>query len=165
MELFVFTKDEIFEALKTESSLFAIRQFPDAADPLYEQVLFDEQYSDVVPLFRQLFFEAQAEIISVVPDSMLNSTECAFIDEFAADDFMFKLSFTKGHEKRYNKAYFKAVSIKVKEALVAYIMYRWLETKMPEYANIYKGRYDVVLGHVRRNIRRCAIGSIKPFPW
>ena len=67
MELFTFTKEEIFAAVKMESSLLGARLFTDKGDPLYTQLLFDEQYSEVVPLFRQLFFEAQTEIINIMP--------------------------------------------------------------------------------------------------
>jgi len=165
MELFGFTKEEIFDAVKTESSLFAARKFTDKGDPLYSTLVFDEQYSEVVPLFRGLFYEAQAEIINIIPDSLLQDTQVNFIDEFAPDNFYFCLSFNPGQEKRYKFAYFKVINIKVKEALVSYIMYRWLETKMPEYANIYRTRFNSVLGDVRKNIRRTSSGFIKPFPY
>lgn len=165
MELFGFTKDEIFNAVKTESSLFAQRQVTDKGDPLFASLVFDEQYSEVVPLFRQLFFESQAEIINIIPDSLLSDSQTTFIDDQAQDDFTFSLSFKPGTAARYNPAYFKVVTIKVKESLISYIMYRWLETKAPQFAAIYQNRFNSVLSDVRKNIRRTTAGNIKPFPY
>lgn len=165
MELFGFSKEEIFEGVKTESSLFAARKYTDKGDPLFASLVFDEQYSEVIPLFRSMFFEAQAEVINIIPDSLLKDTECTFIDEQAPDNFTFCLSFTLGREIRYNCAYFKVVTIKVKEALISYIMYRWLETKMPNEAMIYYNRFTAALATVRKNIRRTSGGNIKPFPY
>ena len=165
MELFGFTKQEIFDAVKTESSLFAQRQVTDKGDPLFVSLVFDEQYSEVVPLFRGLFFEAQAEIIKVIPDSLLKDSQCTFVEEFAPDNFTFCLSFSPGTAARYNCAYFKIITIKVKEALVSYIMYRWLETKAPQFAAIYQNRFNSVLSDIRKNMRRTTAGNIRPFPY
>jgi hypothetical protein len=165
MILFGFTKEEIFDAVKTESSLFAKDKFTDKGDPLFSKLVFDEQYSDVIPLFRQLFFEAQAEIINIIPDSLLSDSQTTFIDEQAPDDFTFSLSFKPGTAARYNPAYFKVITIKVKEALISYIMYRWLETKMPDYAGIYQNRFNSVLSDIRKNMRRTTAGNIRPFPY
>lgn len=162
MELFTFTKDEIFAAVKMESSLLGARLFTDKGDPLYTQLLFDEQYSEVVPLFRQLFFEAQTEIINIMPSSLLHDCQCTFIEEDAPDNFTFALKLTC--DGKYNTAYFKVVTVKVKEALIAYIMYRWLETKRPTEAATYGGRFAELLGTIRKNVRRTnGIGQVRPF--
>lgn len=162
MELFTFTKDEIFDAVKTESSLFAERQFTDKGDPLFKQVVFDEQYSEVIPLFREVFFEAQSEIINIMPSSVLKDCQCTFIDNDAPDDFTFALNLNC--MSNYNSAYFKVITVKVKEALVCYIMYRWLETKMPNEAATYKGRFLQLLDVIRKNVKRTnGIGQVRPF--
>lgn len=161
MEIFLFTADEIFRAVKTESSLFAQRQVNGNGESLFNGLVFDEEYKDNVRLFRSYFFEAQSEIISIIPDSVLADSEYTFIDEDAPDDFTFTLK----TQVLRNPAYNKVVSIKAKEAIVSYIMYRWLETKLPEYAAIYKGRYKETLNTVRMNIRRVGIGKIRPFPY
>lgn len=162
MELFYFTKDEIFNAIKTESSLFAERQFTDKGDPLFNQLVFDEQYSEVIELFRQLFFEAQTEIINIMPSSLLKDCQCTFIEEDAPVDFAFSLNLNCSDN--YNSAYFKVITVKVKEALIAYIMYRWLETKIPGQAQIYAGRFSQLLDVIRKNVKRTnGIGQVRPF--
>lgn len=165
MEFFQFTAEEIFKSVKTESSLFASRQFKDNGDPLYRNFVFDEEYSEVIPLFRELFFSAQANIISIFPNSLLQDCECSYIEEDAPDDFIFCLKIKHCHAGRYNGAYNKVITIKTKEALVSYIMYRWLETKSPSYSEIYHSRYKGLLDDIRKNVRRVSIGSIRPFPW
>lgn len=165
MELFKFTKDEIFEAVKTESSLFAKRQFTEKGEPLFDDVVFDEEYNEIIPLFRKLFFEAQATILSIIPDSMLTDADSNFISETEEEDFLFYLNIKSEREKRYNPAYLKVITIKIEEALIAYIMYRWLETKMPNFAKIYIERYTIAMAEVRKNLRRTSIGQINPFPY
>lgn len=162
MELFTFTRDEIFEAVKTESSLFADRQFTDKGDPLYKQLVFDEQYSEVVPLFKELFFQAQTEIINIIPSSLLQDDQCTFNEDDSDSDFTFALKLNC--TGNYNPAYFKVITVKVKEALVAYIMYRWLETKRPTEAATYAGRFAQLLDVIRKNVKRTnGIGQVRPF--
>lgn len=170
MILFTFTKEETFNAVKTESSLFADRQFTDKGDPLYKQLVFDEQYSEVIPLFRELFFEAQTEIINIMPSSLLQDYQCTFIEEDAPDNFMFGLNLSctsdldSGTGTIVNSAYFKVITVKVKEALVCYIMYRWLETKKPTEAATYAGRFSQLLDVIRKNVKRTnGIGQVRPF--
>jgi hypothetical protein len=43
----------------------------------------------------------------------------------------------------------KAVDIKIKQFLISYILYRWLETKLPEEAIIYQQRATSVLSEIK----------------
>ena len=54
----------------------------------------------------------------------------------------------------YNQFYNKQVSIKAREFIVAYIMYRWLETKVPEEAAVYKERSDKALMDARAYLEK-----------
>jgi hypothetical protein len=130
-----------------EASLFAVRQYGKQGESLFDVLVFDEAY---VPKFRELFFDGQAEIISALSGYMKDVPQgSAFFEtqDFSKDrDFRFELSMSDD----FNLHLAKAVDIKIKEFLVSYILYRWLETKMPEYAAIYLERLTKVKGEIKK---------------
>jgi len=139
---FIYSHDNIFASVKQEASLFSIRKYDQNGDNLFEQLVFDEAY---LRLFRQLFFEAQAEVtvafsgymkdVPVEPDYFETQ------DFFENRDYVFYLAMPDD----WNFHLYKPVDIKVKEFLTAYIMYRWLETKSPQEAAAYLQRAASVL--------------------
>ncbi|MDR1526222.1 MAG: hypothetical protein LBS46_00950 [Dysgonamonadaceae bacterium] len=143
---FIFSHDEIFQAVKLESSLFAIRQANKEEESLFEQLVFDEEY---LILFRQLFFEAQAEVTVIVSGYLKpipKEPEYFETQDFSADrDYTLTLAM---HDN-WNFHLSRPVDIKIKEFIVAYILYRWLETKIPLTAAVYRDRSFSVLADVR----------------
>ena len=138
---YTFTRDHILEAVKQESSLYAERKITEEGVNLFEQLVFDDEY---YRKFRELFFDAQAKVMDrygaymqYVPET----DEQYYFEEadFSIDrDFSFSLLMPCD----YNQFYNKQVSIKTREFLVSYIMYRWLETKAPQDAALFMHRAD-----------------------
>jgi hypothetical protein len=145
--VFIFSCENIFQSAKMEASQFAVRRFDKNGANLFDELVFDEAY---IPKFRELFFEGQAEIISALSAYMKDVpvTPGYFeTQDFSKDrDFRFELAM----DDDFNPHLSKAVDIKIKEFLVAYILYRWLETKTPEYAAIYFERLTKVKDEIRR---------------
>jgi hypothetical protein len=124
-----------------------LRKFIVDNSNLFDELVFDEAY---IPKFRELFFEGQAELISTLSGYTKDvpATSGYFeTQDFSKDrDFRFELAM----DNDFNSHLTKAVDIKIKEFLVAYILYRWLETKTPEYAAIYFERLTKVKDEIRR---------------
>jgi len=149
---YIFSHDWISEGIKQESSLLAERKRTQEGDSLFEQFVFDEEY---YRKFRELFFDAQAEVMDRFSAYMqYESEEEAYIFEesdFTIDrDFAFVLLMPCD----YNRLYNKQVSVKTREFLIAYTMYRWLETKSPDEAAIYKQRADMTLVDARAYLEK-----------
>lgn len=149
---YIFSHDSIAEAVKQESSLYAERKQTEEGESLFEHFVFDEEY---YRKFRELFFDAQANVIDRYGAYMqyVTGDEANVFEEadFTIDrDFSFSLLMPCDYNQHYNKM----VSIKTREFLVAYIMYRWLETKAPEEAAIYKGRADMTLIDARAYLEK-----------
>ena len=138
----IYSRDSVFQSVKQESSLLAERKFDANGESLFEQLVFDEEYP---VLFRQLFFEAQAEVTVALSGYMKDvPVEPDYFEtqDFTKDtDYIVCLSVPKD----WNFHLAKPVDIKVKEFIVAYILYRWLETKLPEEASVYLRRAQSVL--------------------
>ena len=130
---YIFSHDSIAEAVKQESSLHAVRKQTEEGDNLFEELVFDEEYYRKL---RELFFDAQAEVMDRFSPYMQYETESESATIFEEADFTkdIDFTFTLLMPCRYNMQYNKQVSIKVREFIIAYIMYRWLETKVPEEA-------------------------------
>lgn len=159
---YIFSHDNIAEAVKQESSLYAERKISKEGENLFELFVFDEEY---YRKFRELFFDAQAVVIDRYGAYMqyVPVTDEQYIFEevdFTIDrDFAFTLLMPCN----YNQFYNKQVSIKTREFIVAYIMYRWLETKVPEEAAVYKERSDKTLMDARAYLeKRIATTRRKP---
>ena len=149
--VFIYSHDQVFTEVKRESSLLAERKFDQKGDSLFEQVVFDEEY---LGLFRQLFFEAQAEVTVTLSAYMKDvPVEADYFEtqDFSKDrDYVFYLAMPED----WNYHLYKPVDVKVKEFLVAYIMYRWLETKLPEEAQVYFMRATSVLADAKNMLEK-----------
>jgi len=143
---FIYSHDNIFASVKQEASLLAVRRYDKNDNNLFDELVFDEGY---LILFRQLFFDAQAEVTVAllaymrdVPVEPINFET----QDFSKDrDFVFWLVMPED----WNFHLAKPVDIKVKEFIVAYIMYRWLETKLPDESLIYLQRTNSALEKAR----------------
>ena len=149
---YMFSHDHIMTAVKQESSLYAERKRSEAGDVLFDELVFDEEY---LTKFRELFFDAQANVLdryspylNYLPDPPEEIFE--EVDTEKNIDFAFSLLMPCDYNHHYNKM----VSVKTREYIVAYIMYRWLETKVPQEAAIYKDRADRVLIDARAYLEK-----------
>ena len=148
---FTYSHDNIFAAVKMEASYLAERRFDKNDNNLFEDLVFDEEY---LILFRQLFFEAQAEVTHAVSPYMRDvpvDAENFETQDFYKDrDYIFYLVMPED----WNFHLSKPVDIKIKEYIVAYIMYRWLETKLPPEAAVYLQRANDALDKVKKMLER-----------
>ena len=149
---YVFSHDHIAEGMKQESSLFAERKRTQEGETLFEEFVFDEEY---YRKFRELFFDAQALVMDRFSAYLqYESAGEPYIFEESAYTIDRDFSFTLLMPCDYNRMYSKNVSIKTREFLIAYIMYRWLETKSPDEAVIYKERADSTLIDARAYLEK-----------
>jgi hypothetical protein len=152
--ILIYPHDHILEDVKQESSLLAVRKRDrqgfsvDVDDNSYFDLLvFDEDY---FIKFRELFFDAQAEVIHVLSTCTRDvPAEGAYVDE---KDFSrnrnFRLALLMPDE--WNVHLSKALDSKVREFLIAYIMYRWLETKLPDEAATFLVRANAAKSAIKR---------------
>ena len=144
--IFIYSHDAIFLAVNQESSYLAERRFDDTGEGLFEQLVFDEEY---LVKFRELFLDAQSEVtpaLSAYLKEVPVEPEYFEMQDFSPDlDYTFTLLMPDD----WNFHLFKPVDIKIKQYLVAYIMYRWLETKLPEEAVVYLERATRLLEEIR----------------
>ena len=149
--IFIFPHDIIFQGVKQESSQLAIRKSDKEGNPLFEQIVFDEAY---LPKFRELFFDAQAEVTPAVSrymrDVPVESEYFEYQDFSKNRDYTFVLAMPDD----FNMHIGKPVDIKIRQFLIAYIMYRWLETKLPDEANVYMERANAVLQEAKGLLER-----------
>lgn len=138
---YLFTHDLIQQDVKQETSLIAERRFAvnkktGEETPLYEQLVMDEEYDY---LFRRLFNEAQAAVISVIPSRCLKDTPTdlkPLLEHREYDDNKDWLLVLRAPE-RFAPQYRKALDSEIEGLLVDLICFRWLETKSPEDAQGY----------------------------
>lgn len=148
---FIYSHDNVFQGVKQESSQLAIRKSDKDGNPMFEQIVFDEAY---LPKFRELFFDAQAEVTPAVSRYLRDipvEPEYFETQDFSKDiDYTFNLIMPDD----FNMHMAKTADIKIKQFIIAYIMYRWLETKLPEESDIYMERANTVLSEAKGLLER-----------
>jgi hypothetical protein len=144
--IFIYPHDDVFQDVKQESSLLAERTGDREGNSLFETTVFDEEY---LTLFRQLFSDARSHVTPALSAWMKDiPAEAEFYEaqDFSKDrncevilsmpdDFNFHLA--------------KPVDAKIRQFIVAYVMYRWLETKLPEQAAVYRERAEKTIAEVK----------------
>lgn len=146
---FFYSQESVFLAVKEESSQLAIRKTDKDGNPLFDNLVFDEAYFIT---FRRLFFDAQAEVLSsleaYIPDEDIGFFEP---EDFSKDvNFSFNLCLPEDFKRSMSKP----IEIKVRQFILAYIMYRWLETKLPDEAGVYLRRSEALLNEAQELLDR-----------
>jgi hypothetical protein len=143
-----YSHDAIFDAVKQETSLLAERRFDKDGNTLFEQLVFDEEY---LVKFRELFFDAQAEITSLLArfTKDVPATQGYFETQNFLQDRNFELVLNM--DDQWNRHLQKPLDIKIKQFLVSYIVYRWLETKSPQDAGLFLQRAESLKDDIRNN--------------
>jgi hypothetical protein len=144
--LFIYPHDDVFRDVKQESSYMAERMNDKEGASLFETLVFDEEY---LALFRQLFSDARSQVTPALSAYMKDlpvDAEFYEAQDFSKDrNYELLLSMPDG----FNSHLAKPVEAKIRQFLVAYILYRWLETKMPEQAAIYLARAEKTLSEAK----------------
>ncbi|MDR2684256.1 MAG: hypothetical protein LBB53_02595, partial [Prevotellaceae bacterium] len=144
--IFIYTHDLIQKAVKLETSLLAERRSEQTKDGtvvnLFDELVMDEEY-DV--MFRRLFLEAHAELLSSMPSCFIKNTPTDLrpvfreFPDFRRDrDFVLWLEVSDAYPQQYKKS----IDIKIELFLIDYICYRWLETKSPNDSAVYLLRLE-----------------------
>ena len=154
---FIYSHDSIFQGVKQEASLLAVRRTDKDGNSLFGQMVFDEAY---LPKFRELFFDAQAEVTPALSAYMKDIP--AEPEYFETQDFSKNrdYSFSLIMPDDFNFHVVRPLDIKIKQFLIAYIMYRWLETKLTGDAAVFQQRADKVLSEAKA-LLNARVGSIK----
>jgi hypothetical protein len=130
-----------------ESSYLAERRSDNQGNDLFESLVFDEEY---LILFRQLFFDARANVISALSaylKDFIYTPEYYDSQNATTDvDFIIQLSMPDTYLLAMNQP----ASSKMKEYLVSYILYRWLMNKSPNDANIYLQQSEGYMADLKR---------------
>jgi len=144
--IFVYAHDNMLQYVKQEASQLAIRKrdgegfaSDKEGNTYFDLFVFDEAYT---VKFRELFFDARAEIVHLLSAHLKKVPALArAIDE---EDYDRTVNFRLilGMEDEWNCHLSKPLDSKIREFIIACIMYRWLETKLPEDAATYLMRAD-----------------------
>lgn len=138
------THDEIFKGVKQESSLLAARLSEAPGTPTFENIVFDEER---LILFRDLFFDGRSNVESACSAYFMVQDDTYFDSQNfdSQKDFILQLEITDFLQQMANN-----VNMKMKYYLIAYVMYRWLETKLPNEAATYYARAETHLQDMKR---------------
>ncbi len=142
--------DFIFQLVKQESSLLAVRRTDKEGNPLFQQMVFDEAY---MFLFHQLFLDAQAEVTPVLSAYIIQSPAPEYIDDQdleQGENYTVSLNMPDD----FMRSYTSVINTKIKEFFIAHIMYRWLETKLPQEAATYLDRAQKALSDIKSSLER-----------
>lgn len=149
---FLFTKESILKGVKQETSLYAERVKNQNNDILFDELVFDEEYDTKL---IELMLDAEGRIIDRYSAYMkFERLDMANIHEELDVMEHNKIEFTLIMPCEFNTTYAKTVSVKTREYIVAYITYRWLETKMREDAEVYKIRAEETLMDARAMLEK-----------
>lgn len=142
IQIFTSTQEEIQKAVAMESSILGVRTKDNNGDTMLDELVLDQAYE----LFlRQYFLDARSRLImdfqaytkNIDPGTVYFDSE----DATSYTDFVFAVDLPE----TFNKNMLIPITTNIKEFIVAYIMYRWLETKMPNIAGVYKSRTDAIV--------------------
>jgi hypothetical protein len=149
---FIYTADGILQDVKQESSMLAVRYRDQEGwstskedDSYFDMLVFDEAYEDK---FKELFLDAQAEVVPALSAYMRHVA----VDPVpVGDDFTLALALPD----QWNAHLQKSLQTKIRQHLISYIMYRWLETKLNQEASAYLARATSVLEEAKKllNVR------------
>ena len=156
---FIITHDHIQQHVKMETSMVAAHK-PEVGD-VVDVLIMDEDHD---PMFRQLFEQAHAEVISKMPVNYLMDTPTDIaLDNFRADrDFVLFLNMPDTFPLQYKKS----VGIMMNQFFTDYVCYRWLETKSPQDAQTYAQRSQTMMQKIQLLLaRRTVAPRLRPsFP-
>ncbi|GAB6119221.1 hypothetical protein [Dysgonomonas termitidis] len=154
---FIFSHEQVFRAVKQESSQLAVRRQDKNGNPLFEQLVFDEAY---LPRFRELFFHAQGQVAPVLAayqkDIPVNVSYFERADFTTDRDYIVYL----GMDDDFNMHMARPVEDYIFHFIKDWIMYEWLKDKSPDDASVYlagtgKYRTDIMIGLAQKiNVRR-----------
>ena len=140
IQIFTHKSDSIQQAVKRETAYIAERS------ENFEQLVYDEEYFEQ---FRDHFLEARANIIEATlayqKTIEMDNTYFDSTDFDMEKDFIILMEFSDDHIKQV----FQPMTVKMREYLVAYIVYRWLEVKLPEMARTYFDRAEECLSKIK----------------
>ena len=149
--VYIYPHDDVFQAVKQESAHFAERKADSENHSIFESLVFDEEY---LIKFREFFFEAQAEITPVFSAYICDERgDSGYFEgkDFSKDrDYELYLSMPDS----FIPSMEQPIGIKINEFIVAYIMFRWLETKSPVDASFYVQRATELFDDIQKLIVR-----------
>lgn len=148
VQLFLFTSEDILKTVKRESSYLGERRLSEDGTPLLDDIVYDEEY---IIQFRDHFLDARGKVIgATLAYGKTIDVDADFFEVNNLDDekdFALFLEFPE----TFAKGMIVPITSKIKEFLVAYIMYRWLETKLPREAATYLDRSETYLKDIKRH--------------
>lgn len=145
--LFKYSSEGIMKAVKRESSYIGVRRFSEDGVVLLDDIVYDEAYEIQ---FRDHFLAARGNVVEATLAYGKSIDEGH--DFFEIDDMYDKNDFNLFLDLPANFAYGMAgpLTSRIKDYLVAYILYRWLETKLPQEAQVHLERSIAYLQDVKR---------------
>ena len=148
---FIYSHDSVFEAVMQESSLLAIRQVDKEGNPLFDALVYDEANLNQ---FREHFLDARAQVIPVLSRYMRDIPVLPEFreagDHFKNREFVLHVSMPNAFDPHQ----VEPVDTNIRQFLVAYIMFRWLETKLPNVASAYLLRANSLSQAIKKQLDR-----------
>jgi uncharacterized membrane-anchored protein YjiN (DUF445 family) len=158
---FIYPADNIFQDVKREASYYAERKFDNAGESLFEQLVFDEEYTGK---FRELFLDARAEIAPLLAPFAKNVPVAGYFEQTDFTDDV-NAEFQIAVADDFPDVMIRPVDTKIREYLIAYIMYRWLETKIPQEAQIYYMRMQELKKYIKNALNTLHAKTLKTGLW
>jgi hypothetical protein len=132
---FIYTREDVFRQVKSESSVFAERQRTADGNSLFESFVFDEQHKN--GLFTKYFIDAQVEVAlslgDYIPNRYVNTGFYNPNNSTVTDRFVLQLDVSDNFLLSVRRALHDTIMAYMAD----YIMYLWLRTKEPNAAQIY----------------------------
>ncbi len=142
---FIYPHDDVFAAVKQEASLYSIRQTDKEGKSMFEALVFDEAY---LSKFREMFLGAQGQVIPVLSAYIVEPETAEYFDrrDFSKNrDFVCQLCMPED----FNRHMTKPLEDHIFSFLKDWIMYKWLETKVPETAALFAANCEGYKGDIR----------------
>ena len=143
---FMYSHDNLQRLVKEETSLLAERRDEITKDgqtiDRFGLLVMDEEYET---MFRRLFSEASAELMTVIPVRLVQHTPTDLLPvfnefpDFSKDrDFVLFLAMPHNFAPQYKHS----IDALIQRFLIDYICWRWFETKSPVDAETYFNRLE-----------------------
>lgn len=156
IQLFINTHDDVLKAVKRESSYIGERTFNEQGESMLDELVYDEEY---LIQFRAHFLTARSKVIMATLAYSKNiETDPSFFETHNVDmekDFVIFLDTPSNHPRQA----LQPLIVSMKDFIVNYILYLWLENKLPREAQAFLNRSEGDLADIKRGLEM----KIKPY--
>jgi hypothetical protein len=146
---FIHTRDDIFRAVKQDTSYLAERTKDSAGTSMFEDIVYDEEYE---VQFKRYFLEAQADILELLSAYTKSIPVAATYTDFQNfdenNDFLISISMPE----TYNTAQNRVVDVRIRQYFVSHVIKNWLKDKLPAISAMYSDEIVAISSSIRKSL-------------